>query len=308
MVDQDGLCTECGASVSSTDKFCAGCGHNLGDDTPSPSSSQSQTEVDSDASVEEPEYEKQKDLALLNVRREVDDIRRLVAYMKDRDVIEEALFQQLNTQVAVLLDYTIWVAMPFCEADWDALMELQDMVLDKLEHEVDAMFADYRQTDPEPERRYRAERNFWRINQAAQDQKSSAEQEQRANAARDRINQTAQERKSSADYERRANAERDRINQATQDEANPAFFAEKEKEQKQQARGEQKTPSLGEQIEGRWKQIEGSAAYKQVATAALWIGLVIVFLLVVAECGEPSNPYDCRPPMKFLNGECYTPG
>jgi len=30
MVDQNGFCTECGAAVSSTDKFCAGCGHNLG--------------------------------------------------------------------------------------------------------------------------------------------------------------------------------------------------------------------------------------------------------------------------------------
>jgi predicted amidophosphoribosyltransferase len=30
MVDQGGFCTECGAVVSSTDRFCAGCGHNLG--------------------------------------------------------------------------------------------------------------------------------------------------------------------------------------------------------------------------------------------------------------------------------------
>jgi predicted amidophosphoribosyltransferase len=30
MVDQGGFCTECGAAVSSKDKFCAGCGHNLG--------------------------------------------------------------------------------------------------------------------------------------------------------------------------------------------------------------------------------------------------------------------------------------
>jgi len=36
MVDQDGFCTECGAAVSSTDKFCAGCGHNL-DGVPAPS-------------------------------------------------------------------------------------------------------------------------------------------------------------------------------------------------------------------------------------------------------------------------------
>ena len=30
MADQGEFCTECGAAVSSTDKFCAGCGHNLG--------------------------------------------------------------------------------------------------------------------------------------------------------------------------------------------------------------------------------------------------------------------------------------
>jgi len=36
MVDQDGFCTECGEAVSSTDKFCAGCGHNLGG-VPAPS-------------------------------------------------------------------------------------------------------------------------------------------------------------------------------------------------------------------------------------------------------------------------------
>ncbi len=36
MVDQDGFCTECGAAVSSTDKFCAGCGHNLGVTPPPP--------------------------------------------------------------------------------------------------------------------------------------------------------------------------------------------------------------------------------------------------------------------------------
>ena len=34
MVDQDGFCTECGAVASSTDKFCAGCGHNLGGSVP----------------------------------------------------------------------------------------------------------------------------------------------------------------------------------------------------------------------------------------------------------------------------------
>ena len=28
MADQGEFCTECGAAVSSTDKFCAGCGHN----------------------------------------------------------------------------------------------------------------------------------------------------------------------------------------------------------------------------------------------------------------------------------------
>ena len=38
MVDQDGFCTECGAAVSSTDKFCAGCGHNLGGTPASPTS------------------------------------------------------------------------------------------------------------------------------------------------------------------------------------------------------------------------------------------------------------------------------
>jgi hypothetical protein len=215
MDEQDGFCTECGAAVSSTDKFCAGCGHQLGDDTPSPSSSPAQTEVDSDASVEKPEDEKQKDLALLNVRREVDDIRRLVAYMKDLDVIDEALFQQL-ANARRRLDYAVGEAMPFCEADWDALMELQDMVLDKLEHEVDAMFTDYRQTDPEPERR--------------------------ANAERDRINRTAKERTARADQERRANAERERINRAAQDKANATFSAAKEQEQ--QATAEQKTPSL----------------------------------------------------------------
>jgi len=31
----NGFCTECGAAVSSTDKFCAGCGHNLGGGVPS---------------------------------------------------------------------------------------------------------------------------------------------------------------------------------------------------------------------------------------------------------------------------------
>jgi len=36
MVDQGGFCTECGAAVSSTDKFCAGCGHNLGVTPPPP--------------------------------------------------------------------------------------------------------------------------------------------------------------------------------------------------------------------------------------------------------------------------------
>ena len=36
MVDEDGFCTECGAAVSSTDKFCAGCGHNLGGTPPPP--------------------------------------------------------------------------------------------------------------------------------------------------------------------------------------------------------------------------------------------------------------------------------
>jgi len=36
MVDQDGFCTECGTAVSATDKFCAGCGHNLGG-VPAPS-------------------------------------------------------------------------------------------------------------------------------------------------------------------------------------------------------------------------------------------------------------------------------
>jgi hypothetical protein len=38
MVDEDGFCTECGAAVSSTDKFCAGCGHNLGGTPPPPTS------------------------------------------------------------------------------------------------------------------------------------------------------------------------------------------------------------------------------------------------------------------------------
>ena len=37
MVDQSCFCTECGAAVSSTDKFCADCGHNLGDGVPAPS-------------------------------------------------------------------------------------------------------------------------------------------------------------------------------------------------------------------------------------------------------------------------------
>ena len=37
MVDQGGFCTECGAVVSSTDKFCASCGHNLGGGVPAPS-------------------------------------------------------------------------------------------------------------------------------------------------------------------------------------------------------------------------------------------------------------------------------
>ena len=37
MVDQDGFCTECGTAVSSTDKFCAGCGHNLDGGVPAPS-------------------------------------------------------------------------------------------------------------------------------------------------------------------------------------------------------------------------------------------------------------------------------
>ena len=36
MADQGGFCTECGAVVSSTDKFCAGCGHNLGVTPPPP--------------------------------------------------------------------------------------------------------------------------------------------------------------------------------------------------------------------------------------------------------------------------------
>ena len=37
MVNQDGFCTECGAAVSATDKFCAGCGHILGGGVPAPS-------------------------------------------------------------------------------------------------------------------------------------------------------------------------------------------------------------------------------------------------------------------------------
>ena len=37
MVDQGGFCTECGTAVSSTDKFCAGCGHNLDGGVPAPS-------------------------------------------------------------------------------------------------------------------------------------------------------------------------------------------------------------------------------------------------------------------------------
>ena len=39
MDEQDGFCTECGAAVSSTDKFCAGCAHNLGGGVPAPSTS-----------------------------------------------------------------------------------------------------------------------------------------------------------------------------------------------------------------------------------------------------------------------------
>ena len=39
MVDQDGFCTECGTAVSATDKFCAGCGHNLGGGVPASSTS-----------------------------------------------------------------------------------------------------------------------------------------------------------------------------------------------------------------------------------------------------------------------------
>ena len=39
MVDQGGFCTECGTAVSSTDKFCAGCGHILGGGVPASSTS-----------------------------------------------------------------------------------------------------------------------------------------------------------------------------------------------------------------------------------------------------------------------------
>mgnify|MGYP002526002389 CR=1 FL=1 len=39
MADQGGFCTECGAAVSSTDRFCAGCGHNLGGGVPVSSTS-----------------------------------------------------------------------------------------------------------------------------------------------------------------------------------------------------------------------------------------------------------------------------
>jgi hypothetical protein len=41
MADQGEFCTECGKAVSSPGKFCAGCGHQLGDDAPPPSSSPS---------------------------------------------------------------------------------------------------------------------------------------------------------------------------------------------------------------------------------------------------------------------------
>ena len=37
MADQGEFCTECGAAVSSTDKFCAGCGHNLDGGVPAQS-------------------------------------------------------------------------------------------------------------------------------------------------------------------------------------------------------------------------------------------------------------------------------
>jgi uncharacterized membrane-anchored protein len=209
-----------------------------------------------------------------------------------KDALEEAapdvpqLLEQMVDEYH-RVEEVIRVAIPFCETDGPDARKLYALAED-ISEQIAAVTA-YRKA--EIERRANAERD--RINQAAQERKSSAEQEQRANAERDRINQAAQKRRADE--------------QAVQYEANAAFFAEKEQEQ--QARAEQKTPSIGEQIEGRWKQIEGSAAYKQVATAALWISLIIVFLLVVGECGGSGNPYDCRPPMTMSpDGVCWHPG
>ena len=255
MADERKTCTECGYPIAGRRwPRCPGCGHQLGDDTPPPSSSPAQTEFDFDASVEKSEDEKQKDLALSNIRRQVDDIRRLVAYMKDLDVIDEALFQQLANALR-RADYAVHDARPFWEADWDVLMELQD-IAEKLEDEVDAMFADYRQTNPEQEQRSNAERYL--INRAAKERKSRAEQEQRANAERDRINQAAQKRRADE--------------QAAQDEANAAFFAEKQQEQP--ARAEQKTRSF-------WER-EGSA-----------VVFVVGFVLLLIAVGNCNSDPDC---------------
>jgi hypothetical protein len=166
------------------------------------------------------------------------------------------------------------VAIPFCETDGHAAREMHALTEDVSE-QIAAVTAYWA---AEIERRDNAERD--RVNRLAEDQKSK--QESRAGAERDRINRAAKERKSSAEQEQRANAERDRLNrlaqkhradeQAVQDEANAAFFAEKEQEQ--QTKAEQKTPSL-------WDKEKSAVVF------------VVGFVLLLIAAGNCNSDPDC---------------